>query len=74
MLDAQFETAGLLARLDPLSRRVLELRLGLAGSEPQSIAPTARTVGITSTRVRRLELRALERLRDFCPQQVSVHL
>ena len=74
LLDAQFETEGLLARLDPLSRRVLELRLGLAGEPPQSIAQTARTVGITSTRVRRLEFRALERLREFCPQQVRVHL
>jgi len=74
VLDAQFETAALLSRLEPLSRRVLELRLGLAGTEPHSIALTARTLGITSTRVRRLESRALERLRDFCPHQVSVHL
>lgn len=74
VLDAQFETTGLLARLDPLSRRVLELRLGLAGEEPQSIAQTARSAGISRTRVRRLELRALERLREFCPQQVWVHL
>ena len=74
VLDAQFESTVLLARLEPLARRVLELRLGLAGEEPHSIAKTARALGITSTRVRRQEIRALDRLREFCPQQVSVHL
>ena len=64
----------LLWRLDELARRVLELRLGFVGSEPQSYAETARSLGISVNRVRRIEARALETLRGICPQQESAHL
>lgn len=74
VLDAQFEPAQLLDQLDSLSRRVLELQLGLTGAEPQSMVATARTLGISVTCARRTAARALETLRDICPQQVSVHL
>lgn len=64
----------LLLRLDDLDRHVLELRLGFADSEPQSYAHTARALQISVTRVRRIEARALETLRGFCPQQASAQL
>jgi DNA-directed RNA polymerase sigma subunit (sigma70/sigma32) len=64
----------LLFRLDALDRRVLELRLGFADGEPKSFAETARVLQISVTRVRRIEARALEELRGFCPQQASALL
>ena len=68
------ELRELLFRLDGLDRRVLELRLGFADGEAKTYAHTARLLGISVTRVRRIEARALETLREFCPQQASVHL
>jgi RNA polymerase primary sigma factor len=63
-----------LARLNALDRRVLELRLGFSDGEPRSYAQTARVLQISVTRVRRIEARALETLRGFCPQQASALL
>ena len=64
----------LLDGLDELGRRVLELRLGFADGEPRSCAHTARVLRISVNRVRRIEARALEQLRELCPQQASAHL
>jgi DNA-directed RNA polymerase sigma subunit (sigma70/sigma32) len=64
----------LLFRLDDLDRRVLELRLGFADGEPRSFAHIARSLHISVSRVRRIEARALETLRGFCPQQASAQL
>jgi RNA polymerase primary sigma factor/RNA polymerase nonessential primary-like sigma factor len=64
----------LLFHLDDLDRRVLELRLGFADGEPKSFAQTARVLDISVSRVRRIEARALETLRGFCPQQASAQL
>lgn len=74
VLDRQLRIEDLLARLDGLGRRVLEVRLGLTGDEPRSLADSARMLGISVTRVRRVEARALESLRDICPQQALAHL
>jgi RNA polymerase primary sigma factor/RNA polymerase nonessential primary-like sigma factor len=64
----------LLFHLDDLHRRVLELRLGFSDGEPKSFAQTARVLHISVSRVRRIEARALETLRGFCPQQASAQL
>jgi len=64
----------LLGRLDELGRAVLELRLGFADGQPRSFASVARTLGISISRARRVEERALETLRGICPQQASAHL
>src|SRR4030095_13085901 len=61
----------LLLRLDDLDRRVLELRGGVADGKVRTYADTARVLEISVTRVRRIEARALERLRGFCPQQAA---
>jgi RNA polymerase primary sigma factor len=42
------------------SRRVIELRYGLAGAEPVSIDAAARTLGINRSRIRRLEAEAMD--------------
>ena len=64
----------LLLRLEDLDRRVLEHRLGFADGEPKSFADTARALQISVTRVRRIEARAVEKLRGLCPQQASAQL
>jgi RNA polymerase primary sigma factor/RNA polymerase nonessential primary-like sigma factor len=64
----------LLLRLDELDRRVLEFRLGFADGAPKSYAETARMLQISVTRVRRIEARAVETLRGWCPQQASAQL
>ena len=58
----------LLCRLDELARGVLEYRFGFADGEPHSYADTARALGITTSRARRLEHHALDQLRRICPQ------
>jgi RNA polymerase primary sigma factor len=64
----------LLCRLSALDRRVLELRFGFADGKPTSYAHTARMLQISVSQVRRIEARALETLRRFCPQQASAQL
>ncbi len=63
-VDAPVE---LMSLLEGFERRVLELRLGFGG-DPLSYADVSRVLGVTSNRVRRAEQRALERLREVCPQ------
>jgi RNA polymerase primary sigma factor len=68
------EVRELLLRLGDLDRRVLELRLGFADGETKTYAHTARLLDMSVTRIRRIEARALEKLREFCPQQASAQL
>ena len=56
----------LLSMLEGFDRRVVELLFGFGG-EPRSYAEVARTLSVTSNRVRRAERRALDRLREVCP-------
>ncbi len=49
--------------LDPRERRVLTLRFGLGGGDPESIQETARRLRMPRADVRRLELYALNKLR-----------
>jgi DNA-directed RNA polymerase specialized sigma subunit len=68
------EVAALLRHLDPLTRSVLELRYGFGDGEPLSLAATARRLGLSAGRVRRVEERGLELLRGVCPQAAVWHL
>nr|WP_294695148.1 sigma factor-like helix-turn-helix DNA-binding protein [uncultured Friedmanniella sp.] len=68
------EVAALLAHLDPLTRSVLELRYGFGDGEPLSLAATARRLGLSAGRIRRVEERGLEVLRGVCPQAAVWHL
>jgi len=53
---------GALGSLDPLERRLLELRFGLGGGEPASIERVAEELAVSRDRVRKLETSALEQL------------
>ena len=51
-----------LATLDPLQRKILELRFGLTGEEPVTIREVAEKLDVARDRVRKLERTALEQL------------
>jgi len=61
--DLQAALPELLASLPAPARRVVALRFGLDGEEPHSLAETARVLGTSQARVRRVEEHALARLR-----------
>jgi RNA polymerase primary sigma factor len=61
-----------LERLSPRTRRVLELRYGLAGGEPLNLDVIGREVGLTRERVRQLEVEGLAELARM-PDVVSLH-
>jgi RNA polymerase primary sigma factor len=61
------ELATALQSLNPRMRNVVELRFGLAGSDPKTLEEVGEGLGITRERVRQLEARALRELRLFAP-------
>jgi RNA polymerase primary sigma factor len=61
------ELARALAHLNPRMRRVVALRFGLDGSQPQTLQEVGAGLGITRERVRQLESRALRELRLAAP-------
>jgi RNA polymerase primary sigma factor len=61
------ELAFALRRLTPRMRRVLALRFGLDGENPQTLEQVGIGLGITRERVRQLESRALRELRQAAP-------
>jgi RNA polymerase primary sigma factor len=61
------ELAHALSHLNPRMRRVLALRFGLDGAQPQTLEEVGAGLGITRERVRQLESRALRELRVAAP-------
>ncbi len=61
------ELARALSELNPRMRRVLALRFGLDGAQPQTLEQVGAGLGITRERVRQLETRALRELRSAAP-------
>ncbi len=61
------ELAHALTGLNPRMRRVLALRFGLDGQQPQTLEEVGAGLGITRERVRQLESRALRELRIAAP-------
>ena len=61
------ELASALGQLNPRARRVLALRFGLDGAQPQTLEEVGVGLGITRERVRQLESRALRELRTVAP-------
>ena len=58
----------LLDELDPVHVRVMCMRFGLDGTKPTTLKETGRAVGLTRERVRQIEQRALEQIRQaFIP-------
>jgi len=58
------ELATALSQLNPRMRRVLALRFGLDGETPQTLEEVGVGLGITRERVRQLESRARDKLRE----------
>jgi RNA polymerase primary sigma factor len=50
--------------LPPRDREVIELRFGLRDGQPRTLAEVAHTFGITRERIRQIEARSLDRLRQ----------
>jgi RNA polymerase primary sigma factor len=61
-----------LDRLSPRTRRVLELRYGLAGGDPMNLDVIGREVGLTRERVRQLEVEGLAELARM-PDVAGLH-
>ncbi|MDQ4082170.1 MAG: RNA polymerase subunit sigma-70, partial [Actinomycetota bacterium] len=59
-----------LGHLNARTRRVLELRFGLAGQNPRTLEDVALELGVTRERVRQLEARALSELGESAPALV----
>ena len=68
--EGQVWVERLLGSLDAFDRRVLELRFGFGHEDPVSLSAVARALDVPVGRVRRAEVRALELLRERCPQGV----
>ena len=56
--------AEVLQGLAPRDREVIELRFGLRDGRPRTLEEVARVIGLTRERVRQLEQRGLDRLRE----------
>ncbi|WP_461642967.1 sigma-70 family RNA polymerase sigma factor [Ligilactobacillus equi] len=50
-------------RLKPRERRIIELRYGLNGGEPQTLEEISKVFGVTRERIRQIESKALRKLR-----------
>ncbi len=50
--------------LDPKERRILELRYGLRGNKPHTLKEIGKIVGLSRERVRQIEMKAIEKLRQ----------
>ena len=61
------EVRSALNSLDDRLRLVLQLRFGLAGQPPHTLAEVGRELGVTYERARQLEARALDELRNSAP-------
>ena len=51
-----------LSQLNERERRIIELRFGLAGQEPLTLAEIGRKINVSRERVRQIEVRAFEKL------------
>jgi RNA polymerase sigma factor (sigma-70 family) len=60
--DERASVRGAWAALAPRSRRVLELRYGIDGHEPRTLAEVAAELGVSAERARVLEAKALREL------------
>ena len=60
---------GMLGRLNDRERQILVSRFGLGGASEQTLEQLGRELGITKERVRQIESRAQEKLRQFALEQ-----
>jgi RNA polymerase primary sigma factor len=62
--DAAARLRGALGKLDARERDVMRRRFGLGGEEPQTLDVIGRHLGLTRERIRQIEAKALEKLRQ----------
>jgi RNA polymerase primary sigma factor len=67
-LASQQTLKAMLALLPPRSHRVLELRFGLNGEQPLSLAEVGGIFNVTRERIRQIEAHALKQLRNQGPR------
>ena len=60
---------GLLEKMAPRERKILNLRFGLKDGVPHTLGSTAKKFGITRERVRQIENAAMKKLREHIRQQ-----
>lgn len=53
-----------LEELKPRERKILELRFGLAGNDPHTLEEVGKAFGVTRERIRQIESKALQRIRQ----------
>jgi RNA polymerase primary sigma factor len=68
------EIERLLSLLSLRERRILELRFGLGGGEPQTLDEVGREFNITRERVRQIESRSLQKLRLLAYSDTARHV
>ena len=54
-----------MAKLKPNEQRILRLRFGFDGCEPQTLEEIGRLFGVTRERVRQIEVKALKKLKHY---------
>ena len=59
--------SGVLSRLPEIERKVIEHRMGLADGTPAKPGEVAERLGLTIAEVKRIEARAIERIREVGP-------
>lgn len=59
--------SGVLSRLPEIERKVIEHRMGLKDGTPAKPGEVAERLGLTITEVKRIEARAIERIREVGP-------
>jgi RNA polymerase primary sigma factor/RNA polymerase nonessential primary-like sigma factor len=74
VLKADLPGQELLTRLSRRQRRVIEFRYGFVDGDSHTYSDTARRLDVPISTVRRTEERALDVLRDVCPQQARALL
>jgi RNA polymerase primary sigma factor len=62
--DGDESVGDLIENLDPREQLVLTLRFGLKGSEQQTLVQVSKVLGVSKERVRQIEARALQKLRE----------
>jgi RNA polymerase sigma factor (sigma-70 family) len=59
----------LLQKLNPRERQILERRFGFHGQEPQTFKELGHELGVCKERIRQIQTRAMEKLRQFAETQ-----
>lgn len=63
--DLSNRLAKYLNKLSPREQKVIQLRYGLNGGEPQTLDAIGQKYGVTRERIRQVEYRAIKKLRKY---------